>query len=80
MQKYLPPPALTILLDIAPETAVGRKAVDRDRYERDLAMQERVRESYQRQAAAGEWVVLNGEQPKETIAAEVLSAVIERLT
>ena len=45
-------PSLTILLDIAPETAVQRKAVDRDRYERDLAMQARVRESYQRQAAA----------------------------
>src|SRR6266566_8430394 len=32
-QKYLPPAALTIMLDIAPETAVHRKAVDRDRYE-----------------------------------------------
>ncbi len=52
MQKFLPPPALTIVLDIAPETAVQRKAVDRDRYERDLAMQARVRESYRRQAAA----------------------------
>src|SRR3954471_1335379 len=31
MQKFLPVPALTILLDIAPETAVMRKAVDRDR-------------------------------------------------
>ena len=29
-----------------------RKAVDRDRYERDLALQARVRESYHRQAAA----------------------------
>src|SRR5437870_1297937 len=25
VQKYLPPPSLTIVLDIAPETAVGRK-------------------------------------------------------
>ena len=37
MQKFLPPASLTIMLDIAPETAVQRKAVDRDRYERDLA-------------------------------------------
>ena len=51
MQRFLPPAALTILLDIAPETAVQRKAVDRDRYERDLALQARVRESYRRQAA-----------------------------
>ena len=62
MQKFLPPPALTILLDIAPETAVKRKAVDRDRYERDLALLARVRESYRRQAAAGGWVVLDGER------------------
>ena len=34
------------MLDIAPETAVQRKAVDRDRYERDLALQARVRDSY----------------------------------
>src|SRR5436190_333871 len=52
MQRFLPQPALTIMLDIAPETAVQRKSVDRDRYERDLAMQSRVRESYRRQAQA----------------------------
>ena len=61
IQKYLPPAALTILLDIAPETAANRKAVDRDRYERDLALLARVRESYQRQAAGGRWVVVDGE-------------------
>src|SRR4051812_41311365 len=53
VQTLLPAPALTILLDIAPETAVTRKAIDRDRYERDLALQGRVRESYRRQAAEG---------------------------
>jgi dTMP kinase len=79
MQKYLPPPALTIMLDIAPETAVQRKAVDRDRYERDLAMQGRVRESYRRQAAAGEWVVIDGERSKAEVAADVFSAVASQL-
>jgi dTMP kinase len=79
MQKFLPAPALTIMLDIAPETAVQRKSVDRDRYERDLAMQGRVRESYRRQAAANGWVVLDGEQPKDAIAAEVFKAVTSRL-
>lgn len=79
IQKYLPPAWLTILLDIAPETAVTRKSVDRDRYERDLAMQARVRESYQRQAAANRWVVLDGEQSKDAIASEVLTVVTSRL-
>ena len=74
MQKLLPPPALTILLDIAPETAVKRKAVDRDRYERDLALQSRVRESYQRQAAQQGWVVLDGERSKDEIAEHVYMA------
>jgi dTMP kinase len=79
MQKFLPPASLTILLDIAPETALQRKTADRDRYERDLAMQTRVRESYYRQAADGHWVVLDGERPKKAIAADVLSAVTSRL-
>ena len=56
-----------------------RKAVDRDRYERDLALQARVRESYRRQAAAQGWVVLDGERPKDAIAADVFSAVASRL-
>ena len=79
MQRFLPTPALTILLDIAPATAVQRKAVDRDRYERDLAMQERVRESYRRQAAREAWIVLDGERAKAAIAADVLTAVATRL-
>src|ERR1700730_10165177 len=36
IQRYLPAPDLTILLDIAPETAAGRKTVHRDKFERDL--------------------------------------------
>ena len=37
-QKFLPRPHLTVWLDIAPETAVRRKAADRDRFERDLPL------------------------------------------
>lgn len=79
IQKFLPRASFTILLDISPETAVARKAVDRDRYERDLAMQARVRESYKRQADAGQWIVLDGERSKDAIAADVLGAVTPRL-
>jgi len=75
IQKFLPPAAVTILLDIAPETAAQRKSVDRDRYERDLAMLARVRESYYRQAAANGWVRLDGERPKDQVAEDVLAAV-----
>src|SRR5262245_30156495 len=79
IQKYLPPPTLTIMLDIAPDTAAQRKAVDRDRYERDLALLGRVRDSYRRQAAAQGWLVLDGERSKALIAADVVSAVSSRL-
>jgi len=79
MQKYLPPAAMTIFLDINPETAVQRKAADRDRYERDLALQIRVRASYRRQAAEQGWLVLDGERAKSAVATDVFSAVASRL-
>ena len=75
IQKFLPPASVTILLDIAPETAAQRKSVDRDRYERDLAMLARVRESYHRQAVANAWVRLDGERPKDQVAEDVFAAV-----
>jgi len=79
-QEHLPQPDLTIVLDIAPETAVARKQADRDRYERDLALQARVRDSYYRQAAEGGWIRLDGERPKAAIADDVFTAVSSRLS
>ena len=70
-QEHLPQPDLTIVLDIAPETAVARKQADRDRYERDLALLARVRESYQRQALQPNWALISGEQPKDAIAQQI---------
>ena len=78
IQRYLPQPDLTILLDIAPETAAGRKTTNRDKYERDLTMLSRVRDSYRAQAAAAGWLRLDGERDKDVISADVLMAV-ERL-
>lgn len=75
IQKYLPAPDLTILLDIAPETAAGRKTSNRDKYERDLALLSRVRESYRRQAQSESWLRLDGEREKDAVAADVISAV-----
>jgi dTMP kinase len=79
IQKYLPPPDLTIVLDIAPESAAKRKVADRDKYERDLAMLNRVRSSYLRQAGS-DWVVIDGERPRETVADDVAAAIEPRLT
>lgn len=78
-QKFLPRPDLTVWLDIAPETAVRRKTADRDRYERDLALLARVRESYRRQAAAPGWVRIDGERSRELVAADIATAVASQL-
>jgi dTMP kinase len=79
IQRFLPAASLTIMLDIAPATAAARKMVDRDRYERDLSMLSRVRESYRRQAGGQGWVSLDGERPRDLVAADVFSAVASRL-
>lgn len=79
IQRFLPKPDLTILLDIAPATAARRKSSGRDRYERDLGLLSRVRESYRAQAAAGGWLVLDGERPREAVAVDVVSAIATRL-
>jgi dTMP kinase len=79
IQRQLPTPHLTVLLDIAPDTAVSRKQANRDRYERDLGLLARVRDSYRRQAAAGGWMVIDAEQSREAVAAAVAAAVLPRL-
>jgi len=79
IQRHLPPATVTVLLDIAPETATERKAAGRDRYERDLPLLGRVRESYRRLAAREGWVVIDAEQSKDDVAQAVTQAVLPRL-
>lgn len=79
IQRFLPAPGITVLLDISPVTAVARKGQDRDRYERDLPLLSRARASYQRQAATHRWIVVNGEQPREAVTAAIEQAVLPRV-
>ena len=79
IQQFLPPASVTILLDIAPETAVLRKSAGRDRYERDLSLLTRVRESYRRQAERPDWVLINGEASKDEVRAAVDAAILPKL-
>jgi dTMP kinase len=78
-QRYLPQPSLTLLLDIAPDVSLGRKSAARDRYERDLALLDRVRASYLRQAASPDWVKIDGGQSRDIVTDHVLAAVRTRL-
>lgn len=78
IQKYLPQPDVTFLLDIPPEVSARRKTRERDRYERDLTLLARVRDSYLRQAAGG-WVRLDADRDRDALSAEVYAAVAKRL-
>ena len=77
-QRFLPASDLTILLDITPQLAVERKATGRDRYERDLSLLGRVRDSYVRQADQAGWVRVDGDRGKADVAAEI-SALLAKL-
>jgi len=78
-QRFLPQPDLTVLLDIAPATAVERKRVNRDRYESDLDLLARVRASYHRQALGDRWQRVDGERPPDVVERDVLASVIRQL-
>jgi dTMP kinase len=79
IQRHLPAADVTILLDISPATAVRRKSAGRDRYERDLDLLARVRASYQRQAGAHGWAVIDAERPRDDVAQDVAGVVQPRL-
>ena len=75
IQAHLPQPDITIVLDIAPATSARRKTTDRDRYERDLALLGRVRDSYVRQASTNRWVRIDADRDRASVAADVYAAV-----
>ena len=74
IQRHLPQPDVTFLLDIAPEVSARRKIADRDRYERDLALLARVRDSYLRQVGSG-WIRLDADRDRDAVAEEIAVAV-----
>ena len=78
IQKHLLQPDATIFLDITPDESVRRKTAGRDKYERDLALLARVRESYLRQATSG-WVRIDADQDRDIVAAEVFAAAAKLL-
>lgn len=79
IQRFLPQPSLTIFLDMSPAVSLTRKKADRDKFERDMPLLGRVRESYQRQAHQPDWIRLDAEREKNAVSADVTSAVRSRL-
>lgn len=77
VQRNLPQPDVTILLDIPPAASAQRKTQGRDAYERDLALLARVRDSYLRQVGSG-WVRIDADRDRAEVAADVSRAVTLR--
>ena len=80
IQSHLPHADLTVLLDIAPDASAKRKVADRDKFERDLELLRRVRESYLRQAEGPGWCRLDASRDRAEIADDVFAAVVPLLT
>jgi dTMP kinase len=78
IQRYLPQPDITILLDIPLDVSARRKRDGRDRYEQDLALLARVRDSYRRQAQGG-WARVDADRDRDAVAADVWAAVSPKL-
>jgi dTMP kinase len=79
IQRPLPQPSLTLFMDMSPEVSLTRKKADRDKFERDMPLLGRVRESYARQATAADWVRIDAGQDKDAVSQAVLTAVRSRL-
>ncbi len=79
IQQPLPQPSLTLFMDMPPSVSLTRKKVNRDKFERDMPLLERVRESYIRQAAAPGWARIDAERDRDDVSEAVFAAVRSNL-
>ncbi len=79
IQQPLPQPSLTLFMDMSPSVSLTRKQADRDKFERDMPLLERVRESYRRQSSAATWVTIDAERDRDAVTVAVAGAVRSRL-
>lgn len=79
LEKGLPQPDLTILLDVSPRVSLKRKATGRDFHERDQKFLRRVRKEYLKLAEQWIWSVIEGDVALEKVHADMWRIVKERL-
>ncbi len=79
LEKGLPQPDLTILLDVSPSVSLKRKALGRDVHERDQKFLRRVRKEYLKLAEQWSWSVLEGDVALEKVHGDMWRIVKERL-
>ena len=75
LERGLPEPNLTILLDITPDVSVARKASARDAYEARIDLLTRAREAYLRLAEHPSWRTVDATGDREAVWSTVLDVV-----
>lgn len=82
----IPKPDLVIFIRVSPETAIKRKMKEKnnvDIYEREMEIQKRVNEMYEKMARekifAKEWETVDGEKDIEEVAKDIEKIVFSRL-
>ena len=79
LEKGLPEPGLTVLLDVPIAASLERKIAERDVHEQDQDLLRRVREEYLKLAAKWGWRIINGARGADQVQRDVWQAVEERL-
>lgn len=81
VERPMPKPFLRILLDISPEVSLKRTAEERDSFEGDKALLERVYQSYHGlvNENRNEWEVVDGNQKVPEVELAVLNKVRKKL-
>ena len=79
IQRPLPHPSLTLFMDMSPSVSLTRKKAARDKFERDMPLLGRARDSYLRQSQAPGWIRINAEDDRDAVSAAVVNAVRSRL-
>ncbi len=79
LEKGLPEPSLTLLLDVPVGASLERKTAERDVHERDQPLLRRVREEYLKLADLWSWRVINGARGADIVQRDIWRAVEEQL-
>ena len=75
LENGLPRSDLVIVLDAPPTFLASRRSVNKDVYEADLRLQERVRKTYRELARKFPWVIIDATGDVETVHRRILKAV-----
>lgn len=77
LEKGLPLPSLTILIDVEPKISIKRKISNRDIHEQDQSFLRKVRNEYLRLAKDFNWNVLDGDKDSSILHKNIYDIVMD---